>query len=101
MTYNVTMQATFEAEKNRKAFTYTVLICGILLLLAFLITWPILQPPPVIAQDLLEINLGNNEEGFGEEQPLIKGEMAPARKLRFNLKKHPQQKKSRQRYTTG
>ncbi len=26
----------------------------------------------------MEINLGNNEEGFGEEQPLIKGEMAPA-----------------------
>lgn len=77
MTYDVTMQATFEAEKNRKAFTYTVLICGILLLLAFFITWPILQPPPAMTQELLEINLGNNEEGWGEEQPLIKGEMAP------------------------
>jgi hypothetical protein len=30
---------------------------------------------PPIAQDLIEINLGNNEEGFGETQPLIKGEM--------------------------
>src|SRR5665647_615152 len=80
MTYNVTMQATFEAEKNKKAFTYTIIICGILLILAFIITWPILQPPPpIITQDLLEINLGNNEEGFGGEQPLIKGERAPAR----------------------
>lgn len=78
MTYTITMQASFEAEKNRKAFTYTAIICGVLLVLAFLITWPILQIAPPIAQDLLEINLGNNEEGWGEEQPLIKGEMAPA-----------------------
>ncbi len=78
MTYTVTMQASFEAEKNKKAFTYTVIICSVLLVLAFLITWPILQMAPPIAQDLLEINLGNNEEGWGEEQPLKKGEMAPA-----------------------
>jgi len=74
------MQSTFEAEKNKKAFTYTILICGILLILAFLITWPILQPPlPLVTQDLIEINLGNNREGFGEKQPLIKGERSPAR----------------------
>lgn len=80
MTYTVTMQSTFEAEKNKKAFTYTVLICGILLILAFIISWPILQPPlPLITQDLIEINLGNNREGFGEKQPLIKGERSPAR----------------------
>lgn len=80
MTYNVTMQATFEGEKNRKAFTYTIVICAILLILAFIITWPILIPPtpPLMAQDLLEINLGNNEEGMGVEQPKIKGERAPA-----------------------
>ncbi len=29
-------------------------------------------------EDLIEVNLGNNEEGFGEVQPLIKGDMAPA-----------------------
>ncbi|MEP7111516.1 MAG: hypothetical protein ABI760_26210 [Ferruginibacter sp.] len=81
MTYNVSMQATFEAEKNKKAFTYTILICGILLILGFLITWPILQiaPSPMLTQDLLEINLGNNDEGFGEKQPRIMGERAPAR----------------------
>jgi hypothetical protein len=32
-------------------------------------------------EDLIEINLGNNEEGNGKEQPLIKGEKAPAEKL--------------------
>ncbi len=71
------MQATFETEKNRKAFIYTASICGALLLLAFMITWPILPPTQALAQDLIEINLGNNEEGFGKEQPLIKGQMSP------------------------
>ncbi len=75
------MSATFEAEKNKKAFAYTIIICGTLLLLAFLISWPILQPPIPITQELLEINLGNNEEGMGEIQPLIKGEMAPSQEL--------------------
>jgi outer membrane biosynthesis protein TonB len=75
------MSATFEAEKNKKAFAYTIVICGTLMLLAFLISWPILQPPIPIAQELLEINLGNNEEGMGEIQPLIKGEMAPLQEV--------------------
>jgi hypothetical protein len=71
------MSTTFEAQKNKKAFAYTIVICGTLLLLAFFISWPILQPPVPVVQELLEINLGNNEEGMGETQPLIKGEMAP------------------------
>ena len=81
MTYLGIMSVTFEAEKNKKALAYTIVICGTLLLLTFLISWPILQPPTPIAQELLEINLGNNEEGLGETQPLIKGEMAPTQEL--------------------
>ena len=77
MLYNVSMDSTFEAEKNKKAFAYTATICGVLLLLAYFISWQILPLAPPVAQDLLEINLGNNQEGFGEEQPLIKGERAP------------------------
>lgn len=71
------MQANFEAEKNKKAFLYTLIICGMMLLLAFIITFPVLKVMPPLAQDFMEINLGNNEEGFGEKQPLIKGEMSP------------------------
>lgn len=80
MYYMTTMQANFEAEKNKKAFLYTAIICAVILLLAFFITWPILPPTQAIAQDLIEINLGNDEEGFGEEQPLIKGDMSPVTK---------------------
>lgn len=71
------MSATFEAEKNRKAFLYTTVIVVILLLIALLWTWKILPPPTPVTQDLIEINLGNYDEGFGDVQPLIKGEKSP------------------------
>ncbi len=78
MYYNSTIEASFNAEKNRKAFTYTAVIVAIFLLLALFITWPNLPPKPIVVQDLIEINLGNNEEGFGTVQPLIKGDMGAA-----------------------
>ncbi len=73
------MTSTFESEKNRKALIYTVMICGGLLLLFILISWKIVPPanPPV--PELFEINLGNNNDGYGEEQPLIKGDRSPER----------------------
>jgi hypothetical protein len=69
------LQANFEAEKNKKAFLYTIAICGVLMLLSFLIVYRIDKVSPPLVQDLIEINLGNNDEGFGEEQPLVKGDM--------------------------
>jgi hypothetical protein len=72
------MTTTFEKEKNRKAFLYTVIICALLLLMFFLISWKVGPPSSPVVQDLMEINLGNNEEGFGKEQPLIKGERSPS-----------------------
>lgn len=73
-----TWEKAFESEKNRKAFMYTAIICGVLLLMFFLISWKNVPPTPPVVEDLIEINLGNNEEGWGEEQPLIKGEMSPS-----------------------
>lgn len=73
--------SSFEAEKNRKAFTYTAIIVAVMLLLAFFITWPILQPPRPLVENLIEINLGNNKEGFGAVQPLIKGQMGPSQEV--------------------
>jgi hypothetical protein len=77
MNKHYTMTTSFESEKNRKAFLYTVFICGMLLLMFVLISWKDVPPTAPVALDLIEINLGNNEEGFGEEQPLIKGERSP------------------------
>jgi len=78
MNITTTMSATFEAEKNRKAGIYTALICGTILMIALLVSWKNSAPPPKIAEEFIEINLGNDIEGFGEVQPLIKGEKAPA-----------------------
>lgn len=46
--------------------------------LAVLVSWKLPELPEHFnAADLIEINLGNDLEGYGKEQPLIKGEKAP------------------------
>jgi hypothetical protein len=70
------MSLQFESEKNRRAFLYTVLICVVLILLFLIPNWPTILIKEPVAQDLIAINLGNESEGWGEEQPLIKGEMS-------------------------
>ncbi len=77
MYYANTMSASFELEKNRKAFLYTALIIAVLLLIAIFFKWQLPQNPTKIAEDLIEINLGNFDEGMGDVQPLIKGDKAP------------------------
>jgi len=67
----------FEAEKNRKALMYTLGIVALFLLIAILYTWPLLIPPTPAVQDLIDVNLGNEQEGMGDVQPLVKGERAP------------------------
>lgn len=71
--YQETVQE-FNKKKNLKALGYTASICALLFLLFIIISWKTEPPAPPIVQDLLEVNLGNDAEGFGEEQPLIKGE---------------------------
>jgi outer membrane biosynthesis protein TonB len=77
MQYAITMQATFEADKNRKAFLYTILILALILLIAFMWKWDIGHAPKEATNDFVEVNLGNLQEGFGDVQPLIKGEKSP------------------------
>ncbi len=67
----------FEAAKNRKAFLYTSMVCGVFLLFAIFYTWPMQVPPTPTVMDLIDVNLGNDQEGMGDVQPLVKGERAP------------------------
>ncbi len=67
----------FEAEKNRKALRYTIMIVGLFLIIAIFYTWPLQVPPTPTVQDLIDVNLGNEQEGMGNVQPLVKGERAP------------------------
>lgn len=71
------MYTSFETEANKKAFLYTVAICVTLLLLFWLIKWKSVSPTTPVIQDFMEINLGNNDEGLGDVQPLIKGNPTP------------------------
>ena len=71
------MTDSFEIQKNTKAFSYTVIICLLLLAIMFLYKWRIAIPPIPAIQDLIEINLGNEQEGLGDVQPLVKGDPAP------------------------
>ena len=77
MNRNMETLQEFNRKKNMKALGYTASICALLFLLFILISWKTEPPAPPLVQDLLEVNLGNDAEGFGEEQPLIKGEMGP------------------------
>ena len=61
----------FEARKNRKAGLYTLLICGTLCLLLFLISWNLPFNPPEPVEDGLEVNLGNSDQGLGNDQPFL------------------------------
>ena len=67
------MIQTFSTEENKKAAVYTALICGVLLLLFIFIRWSDLPPATPLIQDQIVIDLGNDYEGYGEEQPMIKG----------------------------
>jgi len=62
------MQDQFESQKNVKAGTYTLLICGALLCVLLFIRWslPALPPPPV--DEGIEVNLGNSDMGLGDDQ---------------------------------
>jgi hypothetical protein len=68
-----------DAERRKKALAYTTGICGVLLILFFLISWKVMPPSVAKAEDLIEINLGNYEEGMGTIQPLVKGERGESR----------------------
>lgn len=72
------MLASFEKEKNRKAGFVTLGVAGGLLLLFFLVKWPLPVVDPPILTEELEVNLGSGDEGFGSDQPLLPGEPAPA-----------------------
>jgi hypothetical protein len=71
------MYIAIQSEENKKALIYTTTICTILIILFILIRWNTNPPPEIVIQDQIEINLGNEEEGFGQEQPLKKGSPTP------------------------
>jgi hypothetical protein len=73
-----------ERERHQKALAFTTGICALLLLAFIFISWTHLPPAKALIQEEIavdlgeELNLGNDLDGYGEEQPDIKGEPEPA-----------------------
>jgi len=59
-----------DTDKNARAGTLTGLVCGTLLFLALIISWtpPMPEQPP--AEEGMEVNLGDGDQGEGETPPL-------------------------------
>ncbi|MGB8194656.1 MAG: hypothetical protein WCF67_22175 [Chitinophagaceae bacterium] len=70
------MHDQFESRKNIQAGSYTAIIC-VLLVIMFLFMRQTFPPPPPILDEGLEVNLGNSDQGFGEDQPLLPGKPSP------------------------
>ena len=68
----------FEAEKNLRASVYTLIVCVLLLLVLLFVKWTLASIPPPPEEEGIEVNLGNSDQGFGEDQPFLPGKPAPA-----------------------
>ena len=84
MTNYQSMSATFEREKNIRASLYTLGICVLLFLLFFFLQWTLPQIPPPLANEGIEVNLGNSETGSGEIAPQIPGSTTDTKETAAN-----------------
>ena len=67
----------FESRKNLQAGGYTAVICILLLVIFLFVRWT-LPPLPQMPQDEgIEVNLGNSDQGLGEDQPFLPGQPSP------------------------
>jgi hypothetical protein len=83
MSNYINMTAEFEREKNKKASAITLGVAGILLLLIYLIKWPLPTVTEPVFEEVIEVNLGTGDEGSGTDQPLLPGEPAPAQQTAY------------------
>jgi hypothetical protein len=83
MNNTLSMSAEFERQKNIKATAITLGIAGALLLIVILVRWPLPTVAPTPVQEFLEVNLGTDDFGSGNDQPLLPGEPAPAKQTAY------------------
>jgi outer membrane biosynthesis protein TonB len=70
------ISAAFEREKNIKALSYTTTVCIALFLFFFFAQWQLPVIPQPVAEESIEVNLGNSDEGLGDVAPMIPGEQS-------------------------
>src|SRR5690349_15014295 len=74
----MTTADNFEAEKNIRASVYTLIVCVLLLALLFIFRWTLASIPPPPEEEGIEVNLGNSDQGLGDDQPFLPGKPAPS-----------------------
>ena len=77
------MADNFESEKNLKATSWTVAVCGLLLFLFFIVSWTQPAEPQPTVEDGIEVNLGNSDKGLGKDQPYLPGEPSAEDKEKY------------------
>ena len=71
---SIALDPNFERNKNAKAFIITISICLLLFLFFLLNQWSLPTIPPPLADEGIEVNLGNSETGLGTVAPQAIGE---------------------------
>jgi hypothetical protein len=77
------MADNFESEKNLKATGYTAVFCTLLLIILLYVSWtqPVEVPP--VAEEGIEVNLGNSDKGLGTNQPYLPGQPSAEDKEKY------------------
>ncbi len=77
------MTTPFEIQKNIRAGGYTAAVVVALLLILFFVRWSLPTVPPPPLEDGIEVNLGNSDEGLGEDQPRSPESPAPSQQPQY------------------
>jgi hypothetical protein len=67
----------FESRKNLQAGSYTAVICILLLVIFLFVRWTLPPLPEMPADEGIEVNLGNSDQGLGKDQPFLPGQPSP------------------------
>jgi hypothetical protein len=79
----MSMADHFESQKNWKASGYTAIICAVLVVLFFIISWTTPVEPPPVVEEGIEVNLGNSDKGLGKNQPYLPGQPSAEEKEKY------------------
>lgn len=67
----------FESKKNWRATSYTIGVVVALLLFFIIWRWPLQSFATPIEEEGIEVNLGNSDQGLGEDQAFLPGKPSP------------------------